>query len=1745
MAQQQQVSATDERRRANVLLSPARLLTSLCVGIAIACVLTLLEVLVLLVLSPGFVSSRADNHGATLLSLSLHTPLVWLLPLVELVVGTLVALVAMQPLALIAYMRKVRLSYEANHKLYLPLLMRMSIYKAEQQNAETAHDMTQEQPRTLLDVIETENASLVIVGAAGMGKTVALRIYHYRQSFYPLQHIKRGGRISLYVSLSDYALFLKYHAPPEGAANTATSLFDFLATSDLPGMRHLRPYLKQFAEQGRLLLLCDGLNEVKGNARTAISRELVQLMRTTSNRLIVTCREIEYRELYDLVQVVHDGYAANITLYLLQVEQITDCVEKFIEQQGKEWRHTAGQILQVIDRTRLRYLCTNPMLLLMFLHIIDTVGVGRGRQLDTRGLLLREFVHQSIIQEQLRPHWNANVPDEQELMSVLSVLACAARWTDEPAALQVLPSAAAAKEAKMLARAQTQVLTEAIRPWLRDHPARGPFEDGEESANLPYEGLPHIIQLARSAGFLEINQTGSIRFQHALLADYFVAEYCYAADAKEHTMASRVRKELLEQIGVWCEPVALWADLLENPLPLVDRFMNSARAYPAAALRALVLSLISLGGLWKPPQEETPPALALPPRVSESLTAALHNKAACEELARIFLRCAQEGGQEVYRTLLPLLMVEGVDELLILLDKQLVPDLLFAQLQDIVDNTAYEAQVRRITKVLGRFGNGVVERAAQLSQPIAGRSARLRAAAMNILGGTESYRAVEPLIACLSDSDPALVKRAANALAHLGPELTLARVLQTLENRAFGSVTQSVHQATLALLEYFLDEQDVRRQLSLAQYQRVIEMLVPVLTSSYQAEPIVQPLARRILVKQARLASHPGALDVADQRWEKVLATLIRYLPSQDEMAAHNVVLALQEVGQAATPLLLEALSNASELVRLRIIDVLRVLHDIRALPSLLQMLGNASVAIQQEAAKVLYLYAPESIAGLIDLVLTGENEAVAERAANILCDIGQEAIEPVTNVLFHVVPERTRLLVRVLERIHEPTSLPALLALLQMPHIDSLLMVTVIRALSQFPDARVVSPLLSLLSDTRPQIYEEAINTLSLLGLAAYEGLIAALDVVGETTITQRVERALLGMVPFPGEQLLETLAQCTAAQAQHIVALYRLQGVDAAQNAVKHLLHPDPRVRGYIHQALEGMVGPLVVPPLLDLLSQAGPLRDAASMFLLKYPDAAIVPLVALLGEDERGDVAALLLPQFGVRVLHPLISGLDDQRSSARERARTLLVTLVRQSYDADIVLRAMVQLFNPAPPVRAHEMLLEVLTKELANESIPALLEGLEDAHLLNDCADALVRLSRRPALQQEVLDRLIQALYIDERRAGAEMALTKIGAPAVIAVGQLIVDEQPAVAKTAKRILRTMGTPALSFIWEAYNNTTHRALREAALEVFHSMPTDVIKDELVMLLSSDRQTDISMAVALLLERMRDEATRQYADRAMIPELLEYVQTHSVEETNLRILSLLLLLGERVLLRPLLETLDVYPDHRPQLGYMLLLLGAEAQKAMLHAFINDDMSLELRSELAALLGMLTAPPAVIDYVRNLSSYGLGPDQSIVLYTAQLQLALRALGGLLASGQWDVATLEELRDAVPEGEPTHELYSVLLGVRYEPQIQQLQQEMQKERDAHKKEILALTARIVADQRKLQNLEEELEQMRSEHGMRGDELFKTAQEKDMLYQKLDQITQDREKLRSQLAQALRENDLLRDQNEQLQWHLDQSQGR
>ncbi|MGH2507701.1 MAG: hypothetical protein ACRDHZ_09910, partial [Ktedonobacteraceae bacterium] len=453
---------------------------------------------------------------------------------------------------------------------------------------------------------------------------------------------------------------------------------------------------------------------------------------------------------------------------------------------------------------------------------------------------------------------------------------------------------------------------------------------------------------------------------------------------------------------------------------------------------------------------------------------------------------------------------------------------------------------------------------------------------------------------------------------------------------------------------------------------------------------------------------------------------------------------------------------------------------------------------------------------------------------------------------------------------------------------------------------------------------------------------------------------------------------------------------------------------------------------------------------------------------------------------------------------------------------------VQLLALTLPPRACELLQQLLTEDLVEQSLPALLAGLETANVMRDASETLIRLAHRSsAYSASVIEQLLLALRIKARRLGATLVLIDLGAAAVPRIGTLIIDPDPEVALAAKSVLSKIGTPALAFLWAAQSNSSDPTRREAAREVFRAMPGSVIKDELVALLTSARQEDISMALALLLERIHDESLQPGHTGEMLPALLEHVQSTSDERASLRILALLILLGGPTVIGAMMDALYADPQGHMHLISALLLLGQGVEAEISAALRDANTPMQLQAELAGILAMRA--PQQQDVQRralSLSEHGLWAGRSsksvtTVLQPSQLESALRSLGGLLVAGHWDASELQMLRASSKAGSAERELYDILLGWRYNPHITRLEHDLRTEREESKNEVAAHARELLLMKAQMLDVENDLDSLKQEH----DEQHHAHEQQNQETQaSLRHLTQEKQELQASLRQATQE---------------------
>ncbi|HLJ32929.1 MAG TPA: HEAT repeat domain-containing protein, partial [Ktedonobacteraceae bacterium] len=878
-----------------------KLLTrSLLTGILLTLLLTCIELGLFWIINPHhMLGTSISQQLPALFALPVHIPVLWLIPLIELAGTTIAAFMAMRPLALRAYLRTIRREQESYRIAHTTLAAFTNVYNtpvtyypnrlaapnAPDALTSTDSDM-QSQIVSLLNVLQQQESNLLLLGEAGAGKTLALHLYLAEIARQGWTQVRSRDKIPVYIPLQDYSAFLlsaikesaDHPGDPgnPGNLNEVTeraTLLDFLYETNLPGMHHLRPHLNSLLKQGRLELLCDGLEEVASAYQTQVSRQLANLMMITQNRFVIAAREADYAESQQLGDLVDGGFAASAIIFPLSSQAIRECIEQYIEAQDNGWHYTAGQLMQTITTSRLRYLCSNPLLLFTLLEMIQATGIDRAKVLDTRGRLLQAYVMQRIAHERQQPRWKTETPPpEEDVVHFLSTVACAARWSDSFNAIQLLSQSSHTQQGR------SEIVAEALLAWLDEHPAHSAFSVEQLPQTFDLQSVALMLRFAQSAALLDFNAEGILSFRHEMIAAYFCADYFLALDSTKGATGSRpiptssVTQQFFSDIARWSEVIALWAGLLDTPTDLAENFIASGISAGhggsgQSILPALALSLICVGVAWGLPQDDAMQNMQLPARVTDSMTAVMRNATAREQLAQLFTLCAEEGGQEIYRSLLSLVMIEGIEEFLPLLDSAIVTDLLFTQLIEAADIFAYDVYVRRLCRVLGMLGSSAVERASELSQRASSRSLRLRAAAINILGNTHDASAVPPLIARLNDSVTSIVDRAIHALIRLGPALTLQAISSVLENTAGG---EQAHRAALTMLERFLSDKTTKNlavvkpgatfvepQAQSLNNVRILHSIIATLATPYAAEPAIQQLAQDILIRLGQQSNAP------------------------------------------------------------------------------------------------------------------------------------------------------------------------------------------------------------------------------------------------------------------------------------------------------------------------------------------------------------------------------------------------------------------------------------------------------------------------------------------------------------------------------------------------------------------------------------------------------------------------------------------------------------------------------------------------------------------------------------------------------------------------------------------------------------------------------------------------------------------------------------------------------------------------
>ncbi|HEY6286434.1 MAG TPA: hypothetical protein VIX20_12280, partial [Ktedonobacteraceae bacterium] len=330
MEDQRLVTPTDMGRDINEHPSKRRVILTrflrnilVCVGIAI--LLTCIESVFWIFNPLHLFGSGSSRNMSTLLSNLAHAPLLWLLLLLQVIVVCALLLFIDKPLALRRYIRDAQKAQERYRALYTPLTSWSAIYETSLTCYQDAPDLSTpgkvqynsmlELAQELVDSSRVVRSHQLILGAPGAGKSVMLYFYWFTALRRSRSIIFGRDKIPIYVPMHRYNLYLDTHstgASGEELVLGTQSLLDFLYSSDLVGMNHLRPFLHRLLAQGNILFLCDGLNEIDEKYRSAVNVEFAEMMGQNQNQLVLTCREVDFQQQPQLAQAVIENLVVRV-----------------------------------------------------------------------------------------------------------------------------------------------------------------------------------------------------------------------------------------------------------------------------------------------------------------------------------------------------------------------------------------------------------------------------------------------------------------------------------------------------------------------------------------------------------------------------------------------------------------------------------------------------------------------------------------------------------------------------------------------------------------------------------------------------------------------------------------------------------------------------------------------------------------------------------------------------------------------------------------------------------------------------------------------------------------------------------------------------------------------------------------------------------------------------------------------------------------------------------------------------------------------------------------------------------------------------------------------------------------------------------------------------------------------------------------------------------------------------------------
>ena len=1102
--------------------------------------------------------------------------------------------------------------------------LRVRTVVAPQSEEETPPDQLSPQPKEAKETKETvehygvlegvlkyagehdDGNHVLLVGKPGSGKTTALERLVAGQELIE-------GRLPVLIRLRDLQA---------GADPVLERVLWVLACG---GLRS-REQGVALLEQGRLLLLLDGVNELPTVGGTDLRRRVQDFReRFRQTPMIFTTRQLNVG--------VDLGIGKKLEMEPLSPPQMGEFARRHLgEDQGQALLKQLGSRLQELGET--------PLLLWMLCGLFRKAGAIPANL----GLVFRSFVA-------LYDTWFKGFDDGTR------------SW-----------------QSRFLQGLALRMMPQAGDPLgLRLGVSRREAEDLlAESLAIPVaEAVDRLNQLLNHH-LLQLRGRDELEFKHQLFQEYFAAEGLLA---QWPTLTDlEVQKHYLNLLD-WSEALALVAGLLTEEA--------QALRLVRLGLAVDLVWGARLAGEVRREFQNPAVGLVLGCEVPEMLRVQLLDRTRSESAIPSLLNALDDKNRSVRQQAVGEIGNIGGDAALTALLKALDDEDSDVRQQAVwaIGNIGGDAALTALLKALDNKVSSVRQQAVWAIGNIGGDAALtallkalddedwdVRIQAVGAIGEIGGDAALTALLNALEHKVSFVRQQAARAIVKIGGDAALTALLKALEHedwcvreQAVGAIGKIGGEAALpALLKVLEDEDSVVRdratleaisQGCMVNFQTLFFLFGNNLNVRYRAVEAIGQIGGK-----AALPALLQALD--DDNWS---------------VGRQNIVEAIGNVvGDAALPALLQALEHEDQFVRQYAAEAIGQIGGDAALPALLQALEHEDQFVRQCAAEAIGQIGGEAALLALLKVLEDENSVVNSQTLSLrlldnnlhvrktvvkaICQIGGEAALP--TLLQALEDEDFQVRQYAVGAIGKigGEALPTLLQVLE--HEDSsVLRQTVVMAIGQIGGKAALPTLLQALEDEDFHVRQYAAEVIGKIGgEAALPALLQTLK--DEDWYMRKTVVKAIGNIG--GEAALPALLQALEDKDKDVPRYYAVEaickigGEAALPTLLQVLEHEDSSVlRQTAVKAIGNIGGKAALMALLKALeNKNSDVRKEAVEAIGKIGGDAALPALLKALEDECPSVRQQAVEAIGKiggdAALTALLKALDDEYSDVRQGA-----------------------------------------------------------------------------------------------------------------------------------------------------------------------------------------------------------------------------------------------------------------------------------------------------------------------------------------------------------------------------------------------------------------------------------------------------------------------------------------------------------